>query len=434
MQIITTHKNTDFDALASMVAATLLYPGAVAVCPKSVNPNVKTFLGVHKTSFNMVLPDEVDFSEVDRLIVVDTNRWSRLERMESLKKRNDIKIHIWDHHLNGCDIDAEWKCIQDTGAAISILAKEMKKRNISLSPIYATLFLIGLYEDTGHLTFPSTKPDDAYAAGYLIEKGADLKIAGLFLNPPYAKAQKDILFEMMQRTEKIDINGQSISLITLPLEGHVEMLSMVVHMYRKIINVDAAFVIFTKNNGNCMIIGRSDIPGIDVGAIMRNLGGGGHPNAGAAMIRNKCGEPGHLKEKILEMIRGNQAVSIKVADLMSFPITTVSPETPMREVRMKMEKKGIKGAPVVDEHGKLMGIVSRSDFKRVKKESHWDRPVKAFMTRNAKFITPADTPGLAAKIMATHDIGHLPVVKDEKVIGIITRSDTLLYFYDMLPD
>ena len=433
MQIITTHKNTDFDALASMIAATLLYPGAVAVCPKSVNPNVKTFLGVHKTSFNMILPDEVDFQKVDSLIVVDTNRWSRLERMESLKNRDDIKIHIWDHHLNGCDIDAQWQRVEKTGAAISILAKEMKKRNVSLSPIYATLFLIGLYEDTGHLTFPSTKPDDAYAAGYFIEKGADLNIAGIFLNPPYAKAQKDILFEMMQKTEKININGQSVSIITLPLEGHVEMLSMVVHMYRKIINVDAAFVIFTKNNGSCMIIGRTDIPGIDVGAIMRNLGGGGHPNAGAAMIRHKCDEPHSIKKKILEMIRGNQAVSIKVADLMSFPITTVSPETPMKEVRSKMEAKGIKGIPVVED-GKLVGIVSRSDFKRVKKQPHWDRPVKAFMSRKVKYITPADTPGFAAKIMATHDIGHLPVVKNGKVIGIITRSDTLLYFYDMLPD
>jgi hypothetical protein len=44
MHIATTHRNTDFDGLASIIAATLLYPGTVAVCPKNVNPNVHRFL------------------------------------------------------------------------------------------------------------------------------------------------------------------------------------------------------------------------------------------------------------------------------------------------------------------------------------------------------------------------------------------------------
>ncbi|MFH2044276.1 MAG: CBS domain-containing protein [Pseudomonadota bacterium] len=49
-------------------------------------------------------------------------------------------------------------------------------------------------------------------------------------------------------------------------------------------------------------------------------------------------------------------------------------------------------------------------------------------------IDPGKSPIQAAKLMAKHDIGRLPVVENGRIIGIITRSDTMLYFYDMLPD
>ena len=78
MQIITTHKNTDFDALASVIAGTMLYPGAIGVVPKSVNTNVARFLSTHKTAFNIVLPNEINHDQVKRLIVVDTDQWRRL--------------------------------------------------------------------------------------------------------------------------------------------------------------------------------------------------------------------------------------------------------------------------------------------------------------------------------------------------------------------
>ena len=60
MIVITTHKNTDFDALASVMAMTLLIPGATPVIPKSINPNVKAFLSIHKDIFEYHTPDQVD--------------------------------------------------------------------------------------------------------------------------------------------------------------------------------------------------------------------------------------------------------------------------------------------------------------------------------------------------------------------------------------
>ena len=99
MQIVTTHKNADFDAFASVIAATLLFPNAIAVLPKTLNPNVKAFLSIHKELFLTRTPAEVDLKAVNRLVVVDANSWSRLDRMEALKDRKGLEILVWDHHL-----------------------------------------------------------------------------------------------------------------------------------------------------------------------------------------------------------------------------------------------------------------------------------------------------------------------------------------------
>jgi CBS domain-containing protein len=60
--------------------------------------------------------------------------------------------------------------------------------------------------------------------------------------------------------------------------------------------------------------------------------------------------------------------------------------------------------------------------------------VKAFMTTKILTIEPGNSPMQAARLMVKNDIGRLPVVEDNRIIGIITRSDTMLYFYDLLPD
>jgi len=89
MQIVTTHKNTDFDALASTIAATILYPKAIPVLPKSLNPNVKAFLSIHKDIFKTSSFDDILLDQVNRLIVVDINSWARLGRHRRLKNKKN---------------------------------------------------------------------------------------------------------------------------------------------------------------------------------------------------------------------------------------------------------------------------------------------------------------------------------------------------------
>ena len=432
MQIITTHKGTDFDAAASVLAAKILYPEAIAVLPKSLNPNVKAFLSIHKDLFDVQTPDEIELEAVMSLIIVDTNRWDRLDQMDRLKEKENLEIILWDHHLSAGDIDATWQCEDAVGANITLLIRDLKQQNKGLTPIQATLFLAGLYEDTGNLTFPATKAEDALAAAYLLQQGADLSVLNSFLRPAYGEGQRKILTRMLQSAQRKRLGGYQISINKLDISGHVNNLAVVVGMYREILNVDAAFGIFVhQKRDNIIVIGRSGTDGLDVGLIMRTLGGGGHPAAGSALIKSV--NPEGVEQMIVKLISGNQPVAVQISDLMSYPVVTLSPDTRMKEVYTILIEKGHTGIPVLD-GDRLVGIISRRDFWKAKKTSALNAPVRAFMTTNVITIEPGISPIQAARLMIKHDIGRLPVVESGRVIGIVTRSDTMRYFYDLLPE
>jgi len=113
---------------------------------------------------------------------------------------------------------------------------------------------------------------------------------------------------------------------------------------------------------------------------------------------------------------------------------TVDDDTTMEEVAMMLRDLGCTGVPVVDKDEQIAGIVSRRDFKKIRKSKQMQSPVKAFMSRNIVTISHDRSAIEAARLMIKHDVGRIPVMQDNKIIGIITRSDAMMYFYDLLPD
>ena len=428
MHIVTTHKGADFDALASIVAANLLYPGIVTVLPGSLNPNVRAFLSLHKDLFSFCRSEDIDPDKVDKLTVVDINRWDRLDRLDRLKQNRNLEIALFDHHGNQGDINASWRCQEEMGANITLMIRYLKERQIPITPIQASLFLAGLYEDTGNLTFLSTKAEDAHAAAYLMENGADLHIIGAFLSPTYGRKQKDVLFRMLHNAPRTIVDGYTVSIRRLRVNGYVGNLAVVVQMYRKILNVDAAFGVFEMNANRCLVIGRSMAEGIDVAAIMRHMGGGGHLAAGSAIL--KSADPIAVEAWIRVLIGESHRTSVQIKDLMSFPVLTLASDTAMNRAGRMLWEKGYKGAPVLD-YEKLVGMLSRRDFEKIKKKNHLLSPVRAFMSKNIITIDPGASPGQAAHLMIKHDIGRLPVVEEGKIVGIFSRSDAVADFYGL---
>lgn len=433
MKIITTHKGADFDALASVIVAGLIYPDAMLVLPKSVNPNVKAFLAIHKDLFNLKYSNDVNPDEVKTLIIVDACHWNRVEGLQKLKDKDNLEVIIWDHHT-GSDMNPTWKCQEKIGATVTLLTRELKKKRTLITPMIATLMLMGLYEDTGNLSFSTTTAEDASACAYLLERKADLGVLNSFLRPAYGERQKNILFEMLKTSQRKTVNGHKLAFCRVDIDGHIGNLSVVVNMYRDLENVDAAFGLFFEvKKEKCIVIGRGRDEGLDIGKVMRNIGGGGHPGAGSAMIKSGFLNSESIIDIITELIAGNQQSSVQLSDIMSYPVFTVPDDTSMEDVALILREKGCTGVPVVSEE-KLVGVISRRDFKKMRKDIHMKSPVKAFMSKDVLSIDMAKSPLEAVRLMMKHDVGRIPVLENNEIIGIVTRTDAMRFYYNLLPD
>jgi len=133
-----------------------------------------------------------------------------------------------------------------------------------------------------------------------------------------------------------------------------------------------------------------------------------------------------------------------VNERMSRPVITIHPAMPIQEALKLMREERVQRFPVVDQRGRLVGVVSESDLLHaspsdVTSLSIWEVnylvskiTVENVMTRNVITITENTPLEEAARIMADDKIGGLPVVRDGEVVGIITETDLFKIFLEML--
>ena len=90
LTVILTHEHTDFDALASMLAASRLYPDAVPVLPHQINRNLEAFLAVYRDILPFVHLDDLPRRRVENLILVDT---LRMHTAQGLQDRKSTRLN-----------------------------------------------------------------------------------------------------------------------------------------------------------------------------------------------------------------------------------------------------------------------------------------------------------------------------------------------------
>ncbi|MGE5689281.1 MAG: CBS domain-containing protein [Pseudomonadota bacterium] len=140
---------------------------------------------------------------------------------------------------------------------------------------------------------------------------------------------------------------------------------------------------------------------------------------------------------------------MKVKDLMTRDVATVTRDTPLKEVARVLAQKGISGVPVVDGNGHVLGVVSEADVLLKERgpvqnggRFSWfleprdaaDTAKLAARTAGEAMTAPAITIGperpasAAARIMVDRGVNRLPVVEDEHLVGIVTRADLVRAF------
>lgn len=118
----------------------------------------------------------------------------------------------------------------------------------------------------------------------------------------------------------------------------------------------------------------------------------------------------------------------RVADRMVRPVLTVGPDDRVATAWQLMRTRGIRHLPVVDADKRLLGIVTDRDLRQVVPTLR----VREVMTWGAVTVEPDAELRQAARLMHDRKIGALPVVADRRVVGILTETDLVRAFVDLL--
>ena len=116
---------------------------------------------------------------------------------------------------------------------------------------------------------------------------------------------------------------------------------------------------------------------------------------------------------------------MKVVELMNKDVVTCHPTEKLNIILNKLELFNIAGMPVVDK-GRLVGIVCQSDILRgLKKGTMAELAVSDVMTKDVVTVSPTESAVLVAKIMVEKHINRVPIIDNDKVVGIVTRGDII---------
>lgn len=422
LKIIISHVNTDFDALASMIAAKKLHPDAQLVLSDKQDDRVTRFLNIYRDTFDFIRDIHVDWANVTTMILVDVAALRRVGNISNDFNADNVNFIVYDHHpAHPNNVIHNDGIIEPVGAAVTLLVEEIQKRQLPISEFEATLFGLGLYTDTGNFIYKNTTSRDLDIASYLIDHGMNLDIVQRFSEQILEHEQQDLLDHLLLASETYFIDGLEIAVSTYQLEKFQGGLSLLTNKLLDIKGADAALSIVKMKN-HVHVVGRANSERITLLPLLKKLGGGGHKHAGSATVKNA--DQQEVLTDVIDQLNTMLKPAITAQDIMSHPVKTLTPETSIEEAGRLMYRYGHSGYPIVEE-GQLIGIITRRDLDKGNHHGLGHAPVKAYMTTNVMTVEKDTTLEEIQQLVIKHNIGRLPVIEDGEMIGIVTRTNVI---------
>jgi tRNA nucleotidyltransferase (CCA-adding enzyme) len=449
MDVILTHEQADFDAMGAALGAFLMNEKAYPVTPRRMNRNVRAFLTLYGAELPFVDARDLPAEPIQTVTLVDTQSLITLKGMSQ-----HTAVQVVDHHLLRPELPESWRIsIDRTGACTTLFVEGLLEHNFAadsavaasssfelgstagLNPIHATLLLLGIYEDTGSLTYTSTTARDVRAAAFLLEQGANLQILSRYLNPPLSDEQRQVYDRLLSSADRHIINGQNILVARAHAEDLVDEISTIAHKLRDLLDPDALFLLVHTGEG-IRLVARSVTDNVDVSKIAEHFGGGGHGRAAAALIRlnDAMNEQGQVVKgptleevhtEMLQILPDHVLSSLTVRQLMSPRPLVLSPNTPAERAAQLMQRYGYEGYPVVQD-GQVKGLLTRRAVDRALSHK-LNLSASSLMESGEVIVHPQDSIEHLRRVMTDSGWGQIPVVDPEsgKIIGIVTRTDLL---------
>ena len=420
--LVATHTNTDFDAFAAMLAARRLYPGAIVCLAGSLNRNVREFYRLHADELDFVVDaSRLELDAVRRLIVVETVHASRLGELEPVALDSAVDKVVFDHHAAD---RPEWAppenvIVSEDGALTTTLVGVLAEREVAVSPLEATVFALGIHEDTGSLTHATTTQRDAEALGWCLRHGAEQELLSRFLHTPLGEAERELLSALLDSLEAHEAAGVEVLVATAAAREYVEGVANLAH---KLVDVTdcAGLVVLVEMEGRVFAVTRSRVPELDAAALAAVLGGGGHAQAASAIYRGALDEAHRLVVDRLEEAVRQPA---RARDVMSRPARTISPDETVSRAMVACQRFGQSGI-LVAAGDELAGAVSREDLDKAISHGLSHAPVRGIMS--SRVATCAEETPLSElqRLLASGD-DRVAVLRDDRLVGVVTRGDVL---------
>ena len=433
MDLILCHQTVDFDALGSAIGLSRLKLGAKIVLTGGAHPTVKNFLSLYRDEFDLIQMRSVTPEAIARIYIVDTQTRGRLgAAADWLDLPNIQQIEIFDHHVDlESDIPATEIHTEPVGAISTYIAELLQQQQIVLSPFEATAIALGIYVDTGSLTFDQTTPRDARAIAWLMEQSANVSIIAEYNEPGLSDRLQELFKTALNKLQRRTVKGHTVASVLLETDNFVSGLAT---LTARLIDLTESDVLllghqYHKSQGEkLVVIGRSRLSETNLNQLLSPFGGGGH--AQAASMSLSTDEPEQIFEQLLSQLIEQIPQPPTARDLMSSPVRTIRPDTTIEQAQRILFRYGHSGLSVVDASDRLVGVISRRDLDLAIHHEFNHAPVKGYMSRNLRTIQPDTSLPEIESLMVTYDVGRLPVLEAGELIGIVTRTDVLRQLHD----
>ncbi|MGW8313404.1 MAG: CBS domain-containing protein [Desulfuromonadales bacterium] len=423
MEVITTHINADFDCLGSMIAARRLYPDAVMVFPGGQERSLREFfLKSVQYVFGFKRVRDINLKEITRLILVDVRQASRIGAFAAVAKRPGVDIHIYDHHASKAgSLKGSVEYVEQVGSTVTVFSHLLMGKQIELSADESTIMMLGLYEDTGSLTFHTTTVKDYQAAAYLLSQGANLNIVADLITHELTPDQVHLLNDLISSKTVFNIRGINVVLAHASIDHFVGDIATLAHKLKDMENLDVLFVTVRMEH-RVFMVARSRLPEVNVGEILEEFGGGGHASAASCAVRDLTLL--QILERLPLVLQQHIQPQWQVRHLMSTPVKAVTDEDPIATAHQILSRYNINTMPVLRGR-EVVGILSRQLIDKAVYHGLRDQLVSEFMSSDFHQVTPQTTIDELKAVIVESNQRFVPVVDNGALVGAVTRTDLL---------
>ncbi len=424
--LITCHNSADFDALAGIIAAQSLYEDAILLFPGTQEKALHNFYTeIVAFMYNFQKTEEIPWDNITRLVVVDTRQKGRLSHVRPLLERDDVEIHVWDHHPPSADdVDATHLITAKTGAVVTLLIEALQQKNISISCQTATILGLGLYADTGSFTYTSTEPRDLFAAAWLLKMGMDVNSIADIAAHELTTAHVQALHALLESSTVYHVGDIPIVVADVALDHYLGDFAYLAHKLMEMEKFDVLFALGLMGD-RITVVARSRRKDFNVGLICKSLGGGGHAYAASASVRNKTMQ--EIRDHIIRAMYHQTHPEKCARDYMSAPALGIEEDISLENAYRFMLHFNLKAVPVFAKGTRrCIGLLDVHTARRA--VTHKVSELNTYMQQEVLTLN-ADA-GLAELIEIIIDARQylVPIVEDDAVVGVVTRTDLVNIF------